>query len=89
MSKSAVMERVNLIRNSYTDLLEDRRRMRAILDGGPDGIKALLGEKVKIKSNDIPALNMFESGSTRIAHDLGRPPDTKADAFPPARGLNA
>jgi hypothetical protein len=89
MSKSAVMERVNLIRNSYTDLFEDRRRMRAILDGGPDGIKALLGEKVKIKSNDIPALNMFESGSTRIAHDLGRPPDTKTDAFPPARGLTA
>lgn len=89
ISKSAVMERVNLIRNSYTDLLDDRRRMRAILDGGPEGIKALLGEKVKIKSNDIPALNMFESGSTRVAHDLGPPPDTKADAFPPARGLTA
>jgi hypothetical protein len=89
MSKSAVMERVNLIRNSYSDLLDDRRRMRAILDGGPDGIKALLGERVNIKSNDIPALNMFESGSTRIAHDLGRPPDTKADAFPPAAGLTA
>lgn len=89
MSNSAVMERVNLIRNSYTDLLNDRRRIRAIIDGGPDGIKALLGERVKIKSNDIPALNMFESGATRLAHDLGQAPDTKADAFPPARGLTA
>lgn len=89
MSNSAVMERVNLIRNSYTDLHDDRRRIRAIIDGGPDGIKALLGERVKIKSNDIPALNMFESGATRLAHDLGRAPDTKADAFPPARGLTA
>lgn len=89
LSTSAVLERVYLIRNSYTDLLDDRKRIRDIIDGGENGLKALLGDKVKIKSRDIPALNMFESGATRLAHDLGRAPDTKADAFPNERGLSA
>jgi hypothetical protein len=87
MSETLVKERINLVRHSYRELEEDRHRVRAIIDGGPDGLRALLGNRLKLRDRDIPALNMFESGATRLAHDLGRPPDTKADPFPTARGL--
>lgn len=87
-SKSHVAERISAVRLAYQPFATDRYRIRAIMNGGPEGMKALLGSKVNLNTNDLPALNMFLSGVTRLAHTLGRVPDVKADVPAPARGLS-
>ena len=86
-STAQVLERISAIRLAYEPLHTDRYRIRAIMNGGPDGLKALLGNKVNLNSSDLPALNTFLSGVTRLAHTLGKVPDVKTDPEPTARGL--
>lgn len=83
-----VRARIQAVRLAYQPFAEDRYRIRAIMNGGPDGLRALLGTKVNLTTNDIPAVNMFLSGVTRLAHTLGRLPDVKCDVPANARGLS-
>jgi hypothetical protein len=78
---------MSAIRLAYQPFLDDRYRIRAIMNGGEAGLKALLGNKVNLQTTDLPALNTFLSGVTRLGHTLGKIPDVKADPSPTARGL--
>ena len=87
-SEADVKTRITEIRTLYDPLRGERARIRAIMDGGVGGLRALLGQRLKLNTTDIPAMNMFETGSNRLAHVLGRPPSIKTDPYPPSRGLD-
>ena len=43
MKPEAIIERATYLKNMHDDALLDRARFRAILNGGEDGIRELLG----------------------------------------------
>ena len=73
-----VRERIEHLRRRHENSMGQRNRIRAILNGGPGAVKALLGPKVK--ETDIPSAPFVDSGLQRLAQKLGRSPDVKVDA---------
>jgi hypothetical protein len=64
--------------------IQDRQiskaRIKAILNGGPDGIKALLGNTMETSDADLlPAPNMLQSGIDRLAQKISGVPQVKVD----------
>ena len=64
--------------------IQDRQiskaRIKAILNGGPDGIKALLGNTMETSDADLlPAPNMLQSGIDRLAQKISAVPDIRVD----------
>lgn len=58
----------------------NRWRIRAILDGGPEAIRALLGDKMANLSKeqpDLPWPNLIHSGITALAQKLGHVPEAR------------
>ena len=74
-----ILGRVEELQGSTTISSGDRTRIRAIMDGGTDGIRALLGDKVKGIGEDIPAPNLLASGVERLAQKLGNTPNVRCD----------
>jgi len=60
---------------------EYRDRVRSIMNGGSNGISALLGESAKNYDIDLPIPNLINSGLEHLAQKLGRMPDIKVDAY--------
>ena len=59
----------------HDDALTDRARFRAILNGGEDGIKQLLGPGLDSSdSHTIPAPNLMLSALDRLAQKIGKVP---------------
>ena len=59
----------------HDEALVDRQRFRAIMNGGSDGIAALLGEKMNnMDSELLPAPNLLVSALDRLAQKIGRVP---------------
>ena len=59
----------------HDDALIDRARFRAILNGGEDGIKQLLGPGLdNNESHTIPAPNLFLSALDRLSQKIGKVP---------------
>ena len=57
-----------------------RGRIRAIMNGGPDGITALLGDQLKgFQDFQIPVPNLMMSGLDHLAQKIGRIPNLKVD----------
>jgi len=57
-----------------------KARIKAILNGGPDGIKALLGETMETSDADLlPAPNMLQSGIDRLAQKISGIPNVRVD----------
>ncbi len=57
-----------------------RGRIRAIMNGGPDGILALLGDQLKgFQDYQIPVPNLMMSGLEHLAQKIGRIPNLKVD----------
>lgn len=56
---------------------QERRRVRAIMNGGAEALAALLGDK--IQGDSLPVANLMVSADTRLAQKLGRRPDIKVD----------
>jgi hypothetical protein len=57
-----------------------RWRIRSILDGGPEAIRALLGDKMANLSReqpDLPWPNLIHSGITALAQKLGHIPEAR------------
>ena len=81
-----VAERAGLLR-SNTDL-GDRHRIRAIMNGGPEGVAAVLnpsvsgGTKDQSLGRDLPTANLMHSGLERLAQKIGRAPTIKTDMIP-------
>ena len=60
---------------------EYRDRVRSIMNGGSNGIAALLGESAKNYDIDLPVPNLINSGLEHLAQKLGRMPDIKVDQY--------
>ena len=57
-----------------------RGRIRAIMNGGPDGIMALLGDQLKgFEDYQIPVPNLMMSGLEHLSQKIGRIPNLKVD----------
>jgi len=57
-----------------------RGRIRAIMNGGPDGILALLGDQIKgFEDYQIPVPNLMMSGLEHLSQKIGRIPNLKVD----------
>ena len=57
-----------------------RGRIRSIMNGGPDGILALLGDQIKgFQDFQIPVPNLMMSGLEHLAQKIGRIPNLKVD----------
>ena len=74
-------KKVATLRNMNQDAAIDRSRVRDILNGGQNGVKALLGEKSSLEFSELPAPNLMLSALDRFAQKLGRSPDLKIDVF--------
>ena len=62
--------------NSYST----RGRIRAIMNGGPDGIQALLGDNLKgFQDWQVPVPNLMMSGLEHLSQKIGRIPNLKVD----------
>lgn len=81
-----VIERSSSLK-SLADL-SDRMRIRAVMDGGADGVQAVLNWGVKNHYQgqdlgvDLPTANVMYSGLERLAQKVGRPPTLKTDMIP-------
>lgn len=78
----SVMDRTDYLRGLHDATSYSRSRMRAVLNGGSDGVAALLGETFRRYESEIPAPNMILTAIDRLAQKLGRLPSLKID--PPA-----
>ena len=57
-----------------------KARIKAILNGGSDGIKALLGNTMETSDADLlPAPNMLQSGIDRLAQKVSGIPQVRVD----------
>ena len=57
-----------------------KARIKAILNGGADGMKALLGSKMETSDADLlPAPNMLASGIDRLAQKISGVPQVRVD----------
>jgi hypothetical protein len=57
-----------------------KARIKAILNGGPDGIKALLGDTMETSDADLlPAPNMLQSGIDRLSQKISGVPNVRVD----------
>lgn len=68
--------RAEAIRSNMDQSARNRWRVRALLDGGPEAIRALLGDQMD-PSEDLPWPNMLASGLTRLAQKVGHRPDPR------------
>ena len=76
-----VAERISDLREAHQPYLRDRIRIRQIMNGGTGAIAALMGERAaaRLGQEDLPVVHLMDSGLTRLAQRLGRPPDVKVD----------
>lgn len=82
-----VLSRLDALRAMNAGYTNDRERIRAIMNGGPSGIAAIMawdmgkGSSGKMNSQalgtDLPAVNMMASGVERLAQKIGVPPTLK------------
>ena len=87
LSASEVNNRVDHLRNSHN--LMDRRRIRAVMNGGAEGVQAVLGwdengpaHQMKDLGADLPTANLMYSGLEKLAQKIGRIPTLKTDMIP-------
>lgn len=73
-----VCEDIAHLKTINEPMRDDRRRIRDILNGGPEGIAALLGSG--FRGSDAPVNNLIHSGLERFAQKIGRVPELKVDA---------
>jgi len=77
-----VMERVQWLIEQHSQSAAQRVRTRALLDGGIDGIRALLGDSVSEASDLMPIPPLMHSGLRRLAQKVGGGvPDLKIDPY--------
>lgn len=84
-----VLNRVEMLRKENREAFLDRYRTQMILDGGPQGIYAVMAWDMGKGSSsagrniarqigvDLPTVNLMASGMDRLAQKIGRPPTLK------------
>jgi len=75
MKPEHIIDRATQLKQMHDDALPDRARFRAILNGGEDGIRELLGPNMdRMDASMIPAPNLILSALDRLAQKLGKMP---------------
>jgi len=75
MKPQEIIERASYLKRMHDDALIDRARFRAILNGGEDGIRQLLGPGLdNNESHTIPAPNLMLSALDRLSQKIGKVP---------------
>lgn len=87
MQTGEVQSRIDALRQLHHD--SDRDRIRAVMNGGAEGIQAVLtwgsknpAEDAKDLGIDLPTANVMWSGLERLAQRIGRMPTLKTDMLP-------
>src|SRR6056300_196135 len=81
-TEDEIYNRVYELIAQHADVISEKDKIRAIMNGGADGIKALLGKDMRdMDYKQIPAPNLLMSALDRLAQKLGRAPDLKVDIF--------
>lgn len=82
-----VRERIDSLRKQHN--VYDRRRIRAVMNGGADGVQAILGwgkegpaQELEDMGIDLPVANLMFSGLEKLAQQIGRAPNLKTDMLP-------
>ena len=75
MKPQEIIERAIHLKKMHDDVLVDRARFRAILNGGEDGIRQLLGPGLdNNEAYTIPAPNLMLSALDRLSQKIGKVP---------------
>ena len=70
-----ILDRTIHLKEMHDEALPDRARFRAIMNGGPGGLSALLGPSMQNMDEDLlPAPNLLVSALDRLAQKIGRVP---------------
>jgi hypothetical protein len=84
---SEISERIDALRHLHHD--SDRERIRAVMNGGAQGIQAVLAwgsdnpaKEAAELGIDLPTANIMWSGLEKLAQRIGRPPTLKTDMLP-------
>jgi len=93
MSADEVLDRSYTLKGLHN--VGDRQRIRAVMNGGGEGVMAVLnhgrgvpyqgpgsGKGADSGMTDLPTANIMYSGLERIAQKIGRPPVLKTDMIP-------
>ena len=82
-----ILERADRLKMGH-DAME-RRRLRAVMNGGVEGVQAILGwgmdgpeTDLRDLGMDLPTANIIWSGMERLAQTIGRMPSLKIDTLP-------
>lgn len=75
MKPEEIIDRASYLKRMHDDVLIDRARFRAILNGGEDGIRQLLGPGLDAnEAYTIPAPNLLLSALDRLSQKIGKVP---------------
>jgi len=75
LTPDQIIDRATFLKKSHDNALVDRARFRAILNGGEDGIRQLLGPGMdRLDSDTLPAPNLMLSALDRLAQKIGKVP---------------
>lgn len=75
-----VLARIDWLKTIHDPQLTPRTRVRQILDGGADGIKALLGDAVAEVNDMVPIPPLLQTGLKRLGQKIGGAvPDLRVD----------
>lgn len=91
LDDSYVLDRIETLRQENIDAQPDKWRIRSIMNGGVDGMAAVMawdmgqqgsgmsvGEVAEAYGTDLPTVNLMASGNDRLAQTVGRQPTLKA-----------
>ena len=79
LNSEQIGQKIDYLRAINQEGMIDRSRIRDIMNGGEAAVKALLGDKMNVEYNQLPAPNLFLTALERFAQKLGRAPDLKVD----------
>ena len=79
LDNDKIFDRIDYLRSINNDQIQDRSRIRDIMNGGESAVRALLGDSMNVEYHELPAPNMFLTALERFAQKLGRSPDLKID----------
>ena len=80
MTPNEISDAITRLHYDNNATYSQRGRIRAIMNGGPDGIKALLGDNLTgFQDWQVPVPNLMMSGLEHLSQKIGRIPNLKVD----------
>ena len=80
MNASELQDKITQLHYDNQDAYATRGRIRSIMNGGPSGILALLGDQIKgFQDWQVPVPNLMSTGLEHLAQKIGRIPNLKID----------